>query len=47
MPKQFKNSKKILAATVLTTSLAVAPIVSNADTGVTGMPTVGEDQNTY
>ena len=47
MPKKFRNNKKILAATVLTTSLAVAPIVSNADTGVTGMPTVGEDQNTY
>ena len=41
MPKQFKNSKKILAATVLTTSLAVAPIVSNADTNQTAEPGFG------
>ena len=41
MPKQFKNSKKILAATVLTTSLAVAPIVSNADTNQTAEPVEG------
>ena len=47
MPKQFKNSKKILAATVLTTALSVAPIISNADTGITVMPTVGEDGTTY
>ena len=32
MPKQFRNNKKILAATVLTTALSIAPIVSNADT---------------
>ena len=31
MPKQFRNNKKILAATVLTTALSIAPIVSNAD----------------
>ena len=42
MPKQFKNSKKILAATVLTTALSVAPIVSNA-----GMPSVDEYGNTH
>ena len=41
MPKQFKNSKKILAATVLTTALAVAPIVSNADTNQTAEPAFG------
>ena len=41
MPKQFKNSKKILAATVLTTSLAVAPIISNADTNQTAEPVEG------
>ena len=41
MPKQFKNSKKILAATVLTTALSVAPIVSNADTNQTAEPAFG------
>ena len=41
MPKQFKNSKKILAATVLTTALSIAPVVSNADTNQTAEPGFG------
>ena len=41
MPKQFKNSKKILAATVLTTALSIAPVVSNADTNQTAEPGEG------
>ena len=41
MPKQFKNSKKILAATALATALSVAPVVSNADTNQTAEPGEG------
>ena len=36
MPKQFRNNKKILAATVLTTALTIAPILSNADQPAAG-----------
>jgi len=53
MPKQFRNNKKILAATVLTTALAIAPVVSNAEEPavngegpIISMPTVDQNGNT-